>query len=304
MRSGPPGRADPRAAPALRRPPRPPPAGRPTATASAAPRPGRACGGARAGSARRRLRRRPPRSAVVWAAVCEHQLAADRQPEPADATRVDVRPPAAGTRSRRFPDQGPAAPSVGVRVALALALTARVEEQHAVAAPRQHAVRAPPGPPRPGNPDDRGTVGRRHVPAREPQAVARGEPRRAGTAARDRPAQSESRARCVARIARPPPARPRTTPPAAAAMVTSARRVKRRARGPLLGRRPAPQRRRAPPPAAPRRPAPASTPRWRRRRPLCPATTGRTPSATPKTTGQGAAGPGPIAARAPARRRG
>ena len=102
----------------------------------------------------------------------EHHLAADGEADAADAVRVDV-----GTLLQvgdRGLDVAVAAPAEGVRVPVAAALAAAVEEQHAVAVRGQHpglllrAVAA-------GEGDDGGAVARRDVPALELQPVARGE---------------------------------------------------------------------------------------------------------------------------------
>jgi DNA-binding MarR family transcriptional regulator len=65
-------------------------------------------------------------------------------------------------------------PTVRVRLAVALSLTAPVEEQHAVPVPNEHAgvlLRSRPA----GEGDDRRTVPRRHVPPVEREPVARRE---------------------------------------------------------------------------------------------------------------------------------
>ena len=102
----------------------------------------------------------------------EHQLAPDGEPEAADPPGVDIRP--ALQELDRGLDVLLALPAEPVRVAFALARAAPVEQQHPVAVPDEHprlrlrAVAA-------GERDHRGTVPRRHVPALELEAVARGE---------------------------------------------------------------------------------------------------------------------------------
>jgi hypothetical protein len=66
----------------------------------------------------------------------DHQFTADRQPEPADASAADVR--AALQIGDRGLKVARTAPAAGIRVALALALAARVEQQYAVAVTDQH----------------------------------------------------------------------------------------------------------------------------------------------------------------------
>ena len=65
----------------------------------------------------------------------EQHLAADGEPEAADALRVHVR--AAGEEVDRGLQVGVAAPAVGVEVAVALAFAAPIEQQHAVSVPRE-----------------------------------------------------------------------------------------------------------------------------------------------------------------------
>ena len=102
----------------------------------------------------------------------EHQLAADGQPEAADALRVDVR--AALEEGDGGLDVLLALPAERVRVALALALAAAVEEEHAVAVAGEHA-RVRLGSVATGEGDHGGTVLGRDVPAGELEPVARGE---------------------------------------------------------------------------------------------------------------------------------
>ena len=66
----------------------------------------------------------------------DQHLAADREPDPADPLRVDVRA-AAQIRGRRV-EVAVADPAEDVRVTLARAFAATVEEQHAVAVADQH----------------------------------------------------------------------------------------------------------------------------------------------------------------------
>ena len=67
----------------------------------------------------------------------EHQLAADRQADPADAVGVHVR--ALLEEADRRLDVAVAAPAEDVGLAVALALAAAVEHEHAVAVAREHA---------------------------------------------------------------------------------------------------------------------------------------------------------------------
>ena len=98
----------------------------------------------------------------------EHQLAADREPDSADAIGIDVGP-LAQERDRRL-DVPVAVPADRVRIALAVALAAPVEQEHAVAVPDEH-----PGLPlralAAGESDHGGAVLRWHVPALELQPV-------------------------------------------------------------------------------------------------------------------------------------
>ena len=126
----------------------------------------------------------------------EHQLAADGQPEAADALGVDVGP-ALEERDGGL-DVLLALPAERVRVALALALTAAVEEQHAVAVPGEHA-RLRLGAVAAGERDHGGAVLGRDVPAGELEPVARGERDLLVVGARGWPRARPARPRCVKR---------------------------------------------------------------------------------------------------------
>jgi hypothetical protein len=102
----------------------------------------------------------------------EHQLASDGQPEAADPLRVHVGP--ALEEGDRGLDVLLAFPAEPVRVALAFARSAAVEQQDAIAVPYEHArlrLRAVAARER----DHDGAVPGRHVPAGKLEAVARGE---------------------------------------------------------------------------------------------------------------------------------
>ena len=123
--------------------------------------------GARAGALRDD--RGQPR---VLGGSLEHELAADGEAETPDACRVDVRP--ALEEVERGLDVPRATPAQAVAVAVAVALATTVEEQDPVAVLDEHpgvrlGVRAA------RERDHGGAVGRRHVPALELQAVARGQ---------------------------------------------------------------------------------------------------------------------------------
>src|SRR4051794_30152274 len=102
----------------------------------------------------------------------QHHLPADGEPDAADPVSIDV-----GTtleERRRRGDVFVERPTVRVRLAVTLSLTAPVEEQHAVPMPHEHAgvlLRASPA----GEGNDSRTVPRRHIPPVEREPVARRE---------------------------------------------------------------------------------------------------------------------------------
>ncbi len=102
----------------------------------------------------------------------QHLFGADREADAADPGRVDVGPgleEVDGGMDVRRP-----APAEHVAVTVAVTHASTVQQQHAVAVPREHPrVRLRHVPAVEG--DDRGAVLRRHVPARELEAVARGD---------------------------------------------------------------------------------------------------------------------------------
>ena len=108
--------------------------------------------------------------AAVVGRGLQQQLAADGQAEAADAAAAHVRARAQVGDGRA--EVGLAAPAARVEVALALALAAAVEQQHPVAVAHEHA-RVADRALAAGEGDHRGAVARRHVPAGEPQPVAR-----------------------------------------------------------------------------------------------------------------------------------
>ena len=102
----------------------------------------------------------------------QHHLSADGKSDAADPASIDVGTTLEERRRRR--DVLVERPTVRVRLAVALSLTAPVEEQHAVAVPHEHAgVLLRSRPAREGN--DRRTVPRGHIPPFEREPVARRE---------------------------------------------------------------------------------------------------------------------------------